>query len=551
MCFVQRDRIAKQANLVRSMKAVADVRDEFERGILIGNLAGAARTINVSKKSITDNVARQVWRQAEEEAECIRQLEYAAAGPVNAAEVAASIETFLRLYLVAAEEYFAILPLWVMHTYVFEAFDYTPYLCITSPTIRCGKSNLMTALGGLVARPWKSHSTSVAALARKLEVDRCTMILDEADMAFKGPVEYTSALQGILNSGFERSGTYTRCVGEGASLVSKDFSTYCPKAIAAIKRLPDTVMDRAIHVRLHRKGTASIHRFRSKIYKPEAAAIKRQIEIWAERARVDIGSREPRVIDELNDRAWDVCEPLAAIAESIGGNWEARLGAALLKVFGSESAEDDDHGIQLLQDINDLTYEEQIPFADEHKTKIFSVDLVTGLKSIETSPWSDWNGGKGLSTNALGRMLKSFDISPRTIRGGAKVAKGYLLESFEEAWHTYLVSKPVFSGSPPKTQPQGNDNNADSASQGPRSQLPLTVHATPEPLHPLQPNKDESPELSWQPLQGQNVTDGRSASDPQKRRVVTGVTVANLRGWEAQRENEFETGGDDFVEDIL
>ncbi len=158
-----------------------------------------------------------------------------------------------------------------------------------------------------------------------------------------------------------------------------------------------------------------------------------------------------------------MCEPLAAISESIGGIWDARLRAALLKVFGSESAEDDDHGVQLLQDIKDLIGNEEIPFADKHKTKIFSIDLVTGLKPIETSPWSDWNAGKGLSTHTLGQMLRTFAISSRTVRGEAKVLKGYVLESFEEVWRRYLLPKSTFPGSQPKIQTQGDDDNADTA----------------------------------------------------------------------------------------
>jgi hypothetical protein len=34
--------------------------------------------------------------------------------------------------------------LWVLHTWVFDCFDVTPYLAVTSPTRRCGKTLLLT-----------------------------------------------------------------------------------------------------------------------------------------------------------------------------------------------------------------------------------------------------------------------------------------------------------------------------------------------------------------------------------------------------------------------
>ncbi|MGA3316221.1 MAG: DUF3631 domain-containing protein, partial [Candidatus Korobacteraceae bacterium] len=396
----------------------------------------------------------------------------------------------LRQFFVLAEAYFTILPIWVLHTHVFECFDYTPYLTITSPTKRCAKSNLCAALGVLVPRPWKTQSVSVAALARKIEKEHCSMLLDEADQAFKGPAEYTSALQGVLNSGFEQGGTYSRCVGEGTSMESKDFSTFCPKVIAGIKRLPDTVTDRSIPLRIQRKGKEQVERFRSRKYKPEGAVIKKQAETWAARVRADIAFHQPQTIEELNDRAWDVCEPLMAIAETIGQGWDVKLRAALLKTFGSESAEDDDYGILLLRDTRDI--KQSVGDAD----KIFSADLVSRLKAIETSPWADWNGGKGLSTNALRRMLGGFEIHPRgTIREGDRTAKGYLWESFKDPWDRYLVSPPL-SDDIETSQPSQLNNDAG--------------------LGPL-----------FQTSQEPFVTDEKRGSVPHQQRVVTNVTDEN------------------------
>jgi hypothetical protein len=77
---------------------------------------------------------------------------------------------------------------------------------------------------------------TAAVLARKIDKDRPTLLLDESDAAFKFDSDYSEALRGILNTGYRRSGATSLCVGKGADLAAKDFSTFCPKIIAGIGR---------------------------------------------------------------------------------------------------------------------------------------------------------------------------------------------------------------------------------------------------------------------------------------------------------------------------
>jgi hypothetical protein len=72
--------------------------------------------------------------------------------------------------------------------------------------------------------------------------------------AFKGEKEYAEALRGLLNTGHRQGGKSTICVGQGAEMSYKDFSTFCPKAIAGIGKLPDTVADRSLPIRLERRA---------------------------------------------------------------------------------------------------------------------------------------------------------------------------------------------------------------------------------------------------------------------------------------------------------
>src|SRR6516225_7864280 len=118
------------------------------------------------------------------------------------------------------------LALWELHTYVFELFDITPYLAITSPTRRCGKTVLMTMIYWLSRCGKKSDSMSKAAIYRSVDGEKPTLVLDEVGWV----LDQKDDRQGILCGGFERNGYVEVCEGEGSNITVKRFSTYCPKA---------------------------------------------------------------------------------------------------------------------------------------------------------------------------------------------------------------------------------------------------------------------------------------------------------------------------------
>lgn len=71
------------------------------------------------------------------------------------------------------------------------------------------------------------------------------------------------------------------CIGQGANISFKDFETFCPKAIAGIGQLPDTVADRSIPIRLKRKGpNEAVERFRRRNVLGQANEIRERIPAW-------------------------------------------------------------------------------------------------------------------------------------------------------------------------------------------------------------------------------------------------------------------------------
>src|SRR5262249_24926389 len=115
--------------------------------------------------------------------------------------------------------------LWVVHTHAIEVADQTPYLAITSAEKQSGKTRLLEVSELVVARPWLTGRVSAAALVRKVDKTRPTLLLDESDAAFNGEKEYAEAFRGLLNTGHRRSGKSTVCVGQGVAIDYRDFST--------------------------------------------------------------------------------------------------------------------------------------------------------------------------------------------------------------------------------------------------------------------------------------------------------------------------------------
>lgn len=410
-----------------------------------------------------------------------------AAQSFNGAAILDRVSTFIRRFVHLSDQQARLVTMWTAHTHAIGAATTTPYLNIHSAVKQSGKTRLLEVLELLVNRPWMTGRVSAACLIRKIDQLHSTLLLDETDAAFKGEQEYSEALRGILNTGFQAGGVASLCVGQGANITFKDFRTYCAKALAGIgSNLPDTVADRSIPIRLVRKLPGeTVSRFRRRKVKGEASEIKTELSNWITFIADRLREVEPSLPDELSDRQQDGMEPLLAIADEAGHDWPEAVRRASVEIFHSQAAEDQNIGVILLADIRSI-------FDVITEDRITTANLLEKLKEIETSPWEDWSKGKGLTPNGLSRLLKPFGVSPRTVRTEDKRAKGYLAESFEDAFGRYLPPQP---------------SRSDLAAVTPCQPACLLIETDFS-------NRDKNP----------SVTDAKSASDPHEHSIVTAVT---------------------------
>lgn len=390
-------------------------------------------------------------------------------GPTLLTELSDFVRRFVALSRAQAD----VCALWIAHTHAIEASDFTPYLNITSPLPRSGKTTLLQLLTLLAANPWYTGRVTSAVLVRKTDKSHPSLLLDESDAAFQANREYAEALRGVLNTGYERDGKYSMCVQVKNDWQPRDFSTFSPKAIAGIGRLPDTVEDRSLPIRLKRKlASERCEGFRKRKVLPEAEALRERLAQWAKRNVKQLRGADPEMPSELNDRQKDVCEPLVAIAELAGADWSARVRQALVELVRAQASYEEAHGIRLLADIRSC-------FEKHGTDRIKSFALLGSLTGNEEGGWAEFQRGFPLTAAGLARLLRPFDIRPHDVRFNDGIFKGYARGDFEDAFARYLLPQN------PISDPEGQQGQQTTVYAG-SDDFPEGQHTS-----PVAPDKSE------------------------------------------------------------
>ena len=368
--------------------------------------------------------------------------------PCPLGELLEAVEAFLRRYVVFQyPEQAKVCALWSIHTWAFNAFDYTPYLSVFAVEKRSGKSRLLEVLSLLVCNARLTSGSSSAALIRSVDEDNpTTILLDEVDAVYskKNDAEAENTRQ-FLNAGFRRGAKFLRCVGQGGALEVKEFPAFCPKALSGIGRcLPDTVLDRSLPVELVRQSREDrAERFREREAEAKVATIRAELEAWMQQPGLidTLRDARPALPEELTDRQQDYCEPLLAIADMAGGDWPGRSRVALIKLCSQE--EDASLGVKLLTDIKGI-------FDSKGTDKLHTIDILGALVAIEDDrPWATWwlddlkHDKPEKPASRLAKLLKPYGtkqrpLKARLIRLSDKVARGYEIGDFKHAFERYL-----------------------------------------------------------------------------------------------------------------
>jgi hypothetical protein len=369
------------------------------------------------------------------------------ATPVYGPDILNELEDVIRCFVVLSSEAAIAVALWILHTHAVDAAQITPRLAILSPTKRCGKSTMLKLLGTLVRKPLTAANLTAAALFRGIEAYEPTLLVDEADTFLEGRED----LRGVLNAGHDRqSATVLRCAGE--ELEPRLFRVFAPVAIAAIGRLPDTLMDRSIVIEMRRKtGSERVDRF-TRGEREGLARVPRRCARWVVDNLEALRAARPKPVADIDDRAADNWEALFAIADLAGEDWPVRARAAAKALSGAraEAEESEDLAVQLLSDV-------RLVFTESGDQRLTSKSLTSALAALEGRPWAEISRGRPVTDRLVARLLGRFRVKPKSIRVGDSTPKGYLLDDLTDAFARYLATPAATSATTSKSLMNGSN----------------------------------------------------------------------------------------------
>lgn len=369
--------------------------------------------------------------------------------------------------------------LWILHTHLMESWESTPRIAFLSPEPGSGKTRALEITELLVPNPVAAINVTVSYLFRKVaDTNRPTILFDEADTYF-GPKSRSEheEIRGLINAGHRKGQMVGRTVAKGKNWVTEETPSYGAVAIAGLGDLPDTILARAVVVRMRRRAPdEAVEPYRMRLHRPEGHKLRTKVASWALEATPELNW--PELPPQITDRDADVWEPLIAIADVLGGIWPDRArGCAISLLAGVMSAGRESLGLKLLADIRAVF--------NGHKV-LSTQQLVQALIGIEEAPWGDLYG-KPLDARGLSRRLGPYEVKSKGVRIGDSTPKGYAAVDFADAWNRYLGPPPEdMPASPiPDEETQGSfDEMGDQGEAPPEAPLETPPKGKGKPINP-------------------------------------------------------------------
>lgn len=219
-------------------------------------------------------------------------------------------------------------------------------------------------------------------------------------------------------------------------------------ALAGIGNLPDTIMDRAIVIRMQkRKAAEKIAQFRSRTSVPALNKLRDRLGAWLTPLAETAADLVPEM--PVQDRAADTWEPLVLAADLAGGDWPAHARNACTAMTRYEADQDEETALKtrLLRDIRQIFAKHGNPEA------LRTHELIEALRSDSEAPWAE-HGTNGLNAYHLANLLRDFDIKPANIRfAEGRQAKGFTRNKFHDAWERYYPEPSTPAGEAPTRGP--------------------------------------------------------------------------------------------------
>lgn len=386
---------------------------------------------------------------------------YSEDGP-DGAELLDDIDAYLARFVIYPSEHERRAhTLWIAHTHLMDCWESTPRIAFLSPEPGSGKSRALEVTEPLVPRPVHAVNATSAYLFRKVsdEAGPPTILYDEIDTVFGPKAKENEDIRGLLNAGHRKGAVAGRCVVRGKIVETEELPAYCAVALAGLDDLPDTLMSRAVIVRMQRRAPGEkVEPWRLRLNAPDAEKIRQRLENWAAVVAPDAGDSWPDMPPGIEDRPADVWEALLAVADLAGGHWPESIRCSAVALVAASMRKAPTIGVLLLRDLLTIFKKHGQPY-------IGSGSVLTELKEIEESPWASFKrNGDPIDARALARHLRRYGIESHDQRvGDGKVQKVYFRAEFEQAWARYLPDDEPDADEPVGDPPYESATSATSA----------------------------------------------------------------------------------------
>jgi hypothetical protein len=338
--------------------------------------------------------------------------------------------------------------LWTAATHAQPAWEHAPRLAVVSPLKRCGKSRLLDVVAETCHAPLITVNATIAAVVRSIGADPPTLLVDEADTLWgtRKQADANEDLRGLLNAGHQRNRPMLRW--DVTSRTAEQLDTFAMALLAAIGKLPDTIMDRAVVVRMRRRAPGEqVDPYRTRRDAPPLHDLRERLATWARAYLRQLQQAAPAM--PLEDRAADTWEPLIAIADLACGDWptRARKAAATMTQAEAQQEEDTSASVRLLADLRQV-------FHTKGAEALYTSTILDALHQLEDAPWADWYGHP-LTTRDLAKLLRPYQVESKNIRehGTGAPRKGYARADLQDAWARYVPLHPLHELQP--SEPAG------------------------------------------------------------------------------------------------
>ena len=304
----------------------------------------AAKQLNFRPSSLDKMVAEEQANEVATTDEIVK-VDEPYHSTVDGNKILNEISEIISRHMILPKGALAPIVLWIVSTYVYDAFNVYPKLGVISPEKRCGKTTLLIILEAFSCKVLLSANVTPSSIFRVVEQAKPTFLIDEADTFIAGR---NDELIGIINSGHtKRTASVVRI--EGKDFTPKKFSTWSPMAFASIKGLSGTIMDRSIVIQLRRRTMAETVARIPVDFWEDSELIRQKLVRWGLDNFNDLKANhiEPPIIQ--NDRAISNWLPLFTIAHAVGGEWPEKVNASYLLLNNQEDEES--APVMLLHDI--------------------------------------------------------------------------------------------------------------------------------------------------------------------------------------------------------